>query len=175
MILRSLVGRTSYLHVLAALSLALLVFPPALQAQGPVTSIVVNARSRPTGFGTGGVLGPVYTIPAGVGTLTMSATGTWCRFFTMGCSGPNGASPTGAGPIPGAPYNLLGGQWQGGPANGTRVAIGSAATLTPPISVTGIQFFFNDDINTYNDNTSSIVVTVTANLNPGTYAAMALT
>ena len=133
-------------------------------AQNPVlppppsgSTISIDARSRPDGFGADGIVGPVIDLQGSIGRLQVSASGSWCRMPSAGCSGPAGdvlSSPS--GPLPNEAYNLLGGEWRGGLAAGTRFAIGESVDLLIPRGTRGVQLFFNDDIDNYDDNTGSI-------------------
>ncbi|MAB78613.1 MAG: carbohydrate-binding protein [Planctomycetes bacterium] len=119
----------------------------------------MDPRSRPDGFGTGGVAGPVMNLRGLGGNLGVAASGSWCRFGLSGCSGPAGdVATTGSGPLPNQAYNLLGGEWRGGVADGTRFAIGGGTNILIPQGTKGVQLFFNDDIDNYDDNTGSISV-----------------
>ncbi len=119
----------------------------------------MDPRSRPDGFGIDGVAGPVINLRRFAGKLRFAASGTWCRFGVSGCSGPAGDVPTtGSGPLPNQAYNLLGGEWRGGAGDGARFAIGAGTNILIPQGTNGVQLFFNDDIDTYDDNTGSISV-----------------
>ena len=125
---------------------------------GSITAL--DARSRPTGFGTDGVPGPVVALRPISGQLHIAASGSWCRSGTSACSGPAGdASSTSTGPLPNQAYNLLGGEWRGGAAHGARFAIGTGTNVPIPDGTRGVQLFFNDDIGHYADNTGSLAVT----------------
>jgi len=119
----------------------------------------MDARSRPDGFGSDGVAGPLLILNNLSGELRVRAFGTWCRFGRFGRSGPAGGElATGWGPLPDHTYGLLGGEWRGGVADGTRFAIGDSRSIDIPRRTEAVQLFFNDDIGQYGDNTGSVSV-----------------
>ena len=135
--------------------------PPA--ASGSIPSM--DARSRPDGFGTAGIAGPVIQLGGRTGQLVLTASGTWCRNGSGACSGPAGdvlVSPS--GPLPGEAYNQLGGEWIGGMSDGARFVVGAGAELPIPVGSRAVQLFFNDDLGAHGDNvgTISVVWTVEA-------------
>ncbi|MCA8960375.1 MAG: hypothetical protein KDC38_07675 [Planctomycetes bacterium] len=134
---------------------------PDLLGCGQVASLEVPAISRPEGFGTDGQLGPTLTFGAAT-ILELGATGLWCRFGGDACAGPEGDVGTECcdGPLPCEWYNALGGEWVGGPSAGDRFVVGATASVTVPAGATGLRFFFNDDLQAYDDNSGSVTVTV---------------
>ena len=151
-----LVPVAAMLGLLAGFCAAQNTLPPPLSS-GSIPSM--DPRSRPDGFGVDGVAGPVLNLKGLGGNLQFDASGTWCRLGAFGCSGPAGdVTTTGSGPLPNQAYNLLGGEWRGGVADGTRFAIGESTEIRIPQGTKGVQLFFNDDIDNFDDNTGSISV-----------------
>ena len=163
----NLLSSTQHLSIQAALLVATFcgllgsseaaVYPGPTGKSGSIPSM--DARSRPDGFGTDGVQGPVIQLRGMSGRLGLTASGSWCRNGSGDCSGPDGDTlDSPGGPLPGEAYNRLGGEWIGGASDGKRFAIGAGADLRIPSGANAVQLFFNDDLGSYDDNLGTVSV-----------------
>jgi hypothetical protein len=129
------------------------------------TEVYLDAQARPHSFGTGGVKGHLveFIEDGEPGEITIYAEGEWNNDGGSDnrWNGPNGIhDPREAYRHLTAMYmwndtamiGALCGEWVGGASSGERFLIGSQADLTIPAGTAGMVLFFNDTINTYDNN-----------------------
>jgi hypothetical protein len=127
------------------------------EPQPDIESVDVSATASPSLFG--GTPPPSISVED-AREIELVAVGSWDRVNYSPASGPAGDPSTlsGLGPLPGQAFNLLCGQWIGGASDGRLFAIGNGITIEVSVGATDLAFFFNDDINTYDDNNGIVTV-----------------